>query len=465
MPRIFISYRRDDSQETAGRLHDALSRHFGDGQVFMDVVGIELGDDFVAVIERNVASCDVLLAVIGKQWLTIADSAGRRRLDNPRDFVRLEIATAIKRNVRVIPLLARGASMPPSSDLPRGLQTLSRRQALELRHNSWRRDVAHLIETIERLSGSAAVAAPARRRAQATEPGASEAAANLRRRTTSLSEPSTRVRQRKTSEPSRSRSLPKQVTSSGKPAVSGASPTSPTGPKRRASRPSAARVAPFAVRAAELVPTRGGYSLHGPQLCLVVAGMVTEPVLRPSELEDPALYNKLRREAIDSPAPVLSPEEGTRAERRADTLIVVQEGASVMVDEHGSVRVLTSIAADRHRVGTGIPAILEEDVQDAVVRALRFAGRALNLIDRRKSIEWVVLGVAVIDGGGRTWRTRAEHAASPNSGPMGWSSDRVVVQLNPPSTLRASLGREAKALATDFVTLLRRQLRGDHYGR
>jgi hypothetical protein len=205
--------------------------------------------------------------------------------------------------------------------------------------------------------------------------------------------------------------------------------------------------------------------MYGPQLCLAAVGVVNEPVLRPSELEDPDLYNKLRREAIDGAASVLNPESGTRAERRADTLAVTQEGASVMVDELGSVRVLMPIAADSHRVRSGIPAILEEDVQDAIVRAVRFVGRTLNLIDRRKKIEWVVLAVAVVDGGGHTWRTRAEHAASPSSGPMGWSGDRVVAQLNPPTASRASLAREAKSLASDFLVLLRRQMRGDRYGR
>jgi hypothetical protein len=213
------------------------------------------------------------------------------------------------------------------------------------------------------------------------------------------------------------------------------------------------------------VPARSGYTMHGPQLCLVAVGVNAEPVLRPSELEDPALYNKLRREAIDGSAPVLNPEEGTRPERRADTLIVAQESASVMVDEHGSVRVLMPIAADSPRQRSGISSILEEEVRDAVVRALRFAGRALNLIDRRRRIEWVVLAVAVTDGAGHTWRTREEHAASPNSGPMGWSSDRVVVQLNPLTTSRGSLTREAGTLANDFLVLLRRQMRGDRYPR
>jgi hypothetical protein len=105
MSRIFISYRREDSGASAGRLHDRLREHFGRDNVFMDIDTIEPGLDFTDVIERTVASCDVLIALIGRQWLTSTDAAGQRRLDNPEDFVRLEIAAALKRNIRVIPAL------------------------------------------------------------------------------------------------------------------------------------------------------------------------------------------------------------------------------------------------------------------------------------------------------------------------------------------------------------------------
>ena len=99
--QIFISYRRDDSSAWAGRLSDRLSAHFPQSQIFMDV-DMDLGINFVEEIERNVGSCDVLIAVIGKHWLISTDEKRRRRLGNPNDFVRLEIATALKRNIRVI---------------------------------------------------------------------------------------------------------------------------------------------------------------------------------------------------------------------------------------------------------------------------------------------------------------------------------------------------------------------------
>ena len=116
---IFVSYRREDSEHLAGRLYDRLADRFGEGQVFMDVDTIELGVDFGEEIVRAVARCKVLLAVIGPGWLTAADERGPRRLDNPKDFVRLEIETALDRGVRVIPILAQGAVMPCQDELPR----------------------------------------------------------------------------------------------------------------------------------------------------------------------------------------------------------------------------------------------------------------------------------------------------------------------------------------------------------
>ena len=108
--RIFISYRRGDTSATAGRLFDRLEGRFGVGSVFMDVDTIEPGLDFVEVIGGAVGSCDVLLALIGARWLGAVDEHGRRRLDDPDDFVVLEITTALERGIRVIPVLVDGAA-------------------------------------------------------------------------------------------------------------------------------------------------------------------------------------------------------------------------------------------------------------------------------------------------------------------------------------------------------------------
>jgi hypothetical protein len=124
--RIFISYRRDDSAGYAGRLYDRLGQHFGSENIFIDIDTIEPGVDFVEVIAEAVSSCDLLIALIGQQWLTVTNAQGRRRLDDPEDFVRLEIQTALERNIRVIPALIRGATTPTSPELPEALTRLAR---------------------------------------------------------------------------------------------------------------------------------------------------------------------------------------------------------------------------------------------------------------------------------------------------------------------------------------------------
>jgi hypothetical protein len=148
--QIFISYRSEDSSAWAGRLSDRLSNHFPSNQIFMDVDSVDLGDDFVKTIEKTVGSCDVLIAVIGKGWLSSSDQEGQRRLDNPEDFVRIEIATALKRDIRVIPVLVDGVSMPRSGDLPDDLKALVRRNALQLSHERFRTDSERLASAVER---------------------------------------------------------------------------------------------------------------------------------------------------------------------------------------------------------------------------------------------------------------------------------------------------------------------------
>jgi hypothetical protein len=147
--RIFISYRREETAYPAGWLYDRLADRFGSEQVFKDVDSIQLGDDFVEVITRAVGSCDVLLALIGDQWLTITDEHGRRRLDDPDDFVRLEIEAALTRKVRVIPILVDGARMPRADELPDSLVKLVRRQALELSPARFEFDTSRLFKVLD----------------------------------------------------------------------------------------------------------------------------------------------------------------------------------------------------------------------------------------------------------------------------------------------------------------------------
>ena len=155
VPKVFISYRREDCPGHAGRIFDRLRTQFGSDAVFMDVAGIEAGTDFVDVLQTAVGSCDALLAVIGPQWLA-ASHAGRRRLDDPRDFVRIEIGGALSRKVRVLPVLVDDAAMPRSEELPDDLQPLARRQAIALRDARWDADIDQLIESLTRVLGQPA---------------------------------------------------------------------------------------------------------------------------------------------------------------------------------------------------------------------------------------------------------------------------------------------------------------------
>ena len=148
--RIFISYRREDAAYPAGWLFDRLAERFGTEQIFKDVDSIELGDDFVEVIGEAVGSTDVLLALIGDRWLTVVDEDGGRRLEDPEDFVRLEIEAALARRVRVIPILVEGAKMPREDQLPPTLSPLARRQALELSPSRFAADTGKLLAVLEK---------------------------------------------------------------------------------------------------------------------------------------------------------------------------------------------------------------------------------------------------------------------------------------------------------------------------
>jgi tetratricopeptide (TPR) repeat protein len=149
MARIFISYRRDDSAGHVGWMRSLLIQKFGADEIFRDLDTIPPGVDFVEAIEQAVASCEVLLAVIGPRWLTATNSRGQLRLENPEDLVRVEIAAALDRNIRVIPVLVQDAPMPRSDELPQPLARLARRNAIELRDSSWEYDVGRLIAALE----------------------------------------------------------------------------------------------------------------------------------------------------------------------------------------------------------------------------------------------------------------------------------------------------------------------------
>jgi len=151
MSRIFICYRRKETAPHTGRLHDRLVGEFGQDQVFIDIDTIEPGEDFVEILQKAVSASDILIVVIGPQWVTITDDSGHRRLDDPEDFVRIEVASALKRKIRVIPVLVEGATMPHSSQLPKDLAALTRRNALEISNTRFHTDVDRLIESVRKL--------------------------------------------------------------------------------------------------------------------------------------------------------------------------------------------------------------------------------------------------------------------------------------------------------------------------
>jgi TIR domain/PDZ domain len=154
---IFINYRRDDSMGMAGRLYDRLAQAFGQENLFMDVDHIPAGVDFVNHLNNQVAACDVFIAVIGPNWLDARNEQGDRRLHVPGDFVTIEIAAALARDIRVIPVLIDGARMPKAGDLPEPLKPLVRRHAVNLRHDQFGRDAEALIEKVrEALHGKPA---------------------------------------------------------------------------------------------------------------------------------------------------------------------------------------------------------------------------------------------------------------------------------------------------------------------
>jgi hypothetical protein len=154
--RIFISYRRQDAAYAAGWLYDRLRNQFGSAEIFKDVDNLEPGDDFVDKITAAVSSCDVLLALIGPDWVRITDEHGKPRLQDPEDFVRLEIEVALTRAVRVIPLLVEDARMPRGELLPDSLRPLTRKQALELSPSRFNRDTDELLDLLERVLTEAA---------------------------------------------------------------------------------------------------------------------------------------------------------------------------------------------------------------------------------------------------------------------------------------------------------------------
>ncbi len=149
MKRLFISYRRSDTEHFAGRVFDRLRHHVGSHNLFMDVDTIPLGVNFAEFIGGEVAKCHVLLALIGPNWIDARATNGTRRLDDEQDLVRIEIASALRRNIPVVPILLEGTSMPVADLLPDELKPLTSRNALSVRHSSFHTDMDKLVRALD----------------------------------------------------------------------------------------------------------------------------------------------------------------------------------------------------------------------------------------------------------------------------------------------------------------------------
>lgn len=155
MSKILISYRREDSADVTGRIYDRLIQVFPQS-VFRDVDSIPLGVDFRTYLDAQVAKCDVFLAVIGRDWMKAKGRKGKSRLEDPGDFVRIEIESALKREIPVIPVLVQGATLPKSERLPASIQDLSYRNGIVIRpdpdfHKDMDRLIAYLKQPAQDL--------------------------------------------------------------------------------------------------------------------------------------------------------------------------------------------------------------------------------------------------------------------------------------------------------------------------
>ncbi|MGH2572189.1 MAG: DUF4062 domain-containing protein [Actinomycetota bacterium] len=209
-------------------------------------------------------------------------------------------------------------------------------------------------------------------------------------------------------------------------------------------------------RAQALLPASRG--IGSASLTLVVVGGPRQPVLRPTELEDPALERDLLRETLVGPSAVLSPAQGTNTRVAEHFLSFEQRDASVFIDDLGSVRIVQP-ARQEDRTATELPVLIEEDVGERLRRAIRISGMILDRIDPVHRLRGVLPVVSLEGAGYLGWRTRQEHARSPQSVQIPHVSDPQIVTLTPVTRPRAALLHSTDALGEDFLSVLRRGLR------
>jgi hypothetical protein len=145
---IFVSYRRADSAAETGRLHSTILRELGKASVFMDTSSIEPGTEWPKELEEALQKAQIVIVVIGTEWIRISDEFGLRRIDQENDWVRREIEFALRENKKLLPLLVRGAKMPPSNKLPTSISALTQRQAVDIRDAYWDHDIKLVLEQL-----------------------------------------------------------------------------------------------------------------------------------------------------------------------------------------------------------------------------------------------------------------------------------------------------------------------------
>jgi hypothetical protein len=148
--KIFLSYRREDSADATGRIYDHLAGRYERDSIFKDVDSIPFGVDFRKHLQTVIETCEVVLVIIGDRWLTIPNEGGQRRLEDPADFVRIEVEAALQRDIPIIPILVNGAVMPRPQDLPEPMQELAYRNGLPVRHDpDFHNDLERLVKSLE----------------------------------------------------------------------------------------------------------------------------------------------------------------------------------------------------------------------------------------------------------------------------------------------------------------------------
>jgi len=208
-------------------------------------------------------------------------------------------------------------------------------------------------------------------------------------------------------------------------------------------------------RAIAMLPRPSGFG-GNPQIILAVVGGPHQQVLRPAELEDPELAKNVQREALFGDHAVLDASHGTEVRIDGTELTLSQGDGFVTVDQTGSVMVGQPPRRAVTRSVAELPALIEEDITDALVRAVRFAGWVLGLIDPSHRFTHVALVAHLASAGYLPWRTRAEHQASPNAGQVAMGSQDPTVTLTPPTKHRQALTHDPDRIAEDLVALLRR---------